>query len=348
MFEKNYQKNSNIYLKPNYFNLSSWNYGSYSPLNPCYKTYTNFPIKISKINNKTSSTIKMNLLRTKTNPQITKSNRIVTNDLLQNYNFEKKMNKFLSLGTFNAKNMNKTMNPKMTDKSTYKPKNKKIKKIKTDISEYKYKLSFNEWLNIKNKQIEYFNKIIKKSEKEDKIREEENKKIDIKYNMVKEQKFKEWCDKKNIENILKKKIKCRIKALKEEENKKKAERKQEIMDKWFKTQAEKMEKELITKRKQKKEQKEKQKEEIKLMREKRIKEREAFQKWREGKEKEKKIKIKEEKLKQKKEKEKNKKEYIKKKVKSFIIGPYTGASELRQALYNILETNLNKDENCSY
>ena len=43
-----------------------------------------------------------------------------------------------------------------------------------------------------------------------------------------------------------------------------------------------------------------------------------------------------------------KKEYIKKKVKSFIIGPYTGASELRQALYNILETNLNKDENCSY
>ena len=160
--------------------------------------------------------------------------------------------------------------------------------------------------------------------------------------------FKEWCDKKNIENILKKKIKNRIKALKEEENKKKAERKQEIMDQWFKTQAEKMEKELITKRKQKKEQKEKQKEEIKLMKEKRIKEREAFQKWREGKEKEKKIKIKEEKLKQKKEKEKNKKEYIKKKVKSFIIGPYTGASELRQALYNILETNLNKDENCSY
>ena len=325
MFEKNYQKNSNIYFKSNYFNLSSWNYGSYSPLNPCYKTHTNFPIKISKINNKTSSTIKMNLLRTKTNPQITKSNRIVTNDLLQNYNFEKKMKKFLSLGTFNAKNMNKTMNPKMTDK-----------------------LSFNEWLNIKNKQIEYFNKIIKKSEKEDKIREEENKKIDIKYNMVKEQKFKEWCDKKNIENILKKKIKSRIKALKEEENKKKAERKQEIMDQWFKTQAEKMEKELITKRKQKKEQKEKQKEEIKLMKEKRIKEREAFQKWREGKEKEKKIKIKEEKLKQKKEKEKNKKEYIKKKVKSFIIGPYTGASELRQALYNILETNLSKDENCSY
>ena len=62
-------------------------------------------------------------------------------------------------------------------------------------------------LGLKNKQIEYFNVIIKKSEKEEKIRDEENKKIEIKYKHIKEQKYKEWCYKKNHEFILKKEIK---------------------------------------------------------------------------------------------------------------------------------------------
>ena len=49
--------------------------------------------------------------------------------------------------------------------------------MKTDISEFKYKLNFTEWLNIKNKQIKYFRKLIKKNEEEEKIRDEKNKKI---------------------------------------------------------------------------------------------------------------------------------------------------------------------------
>ena len=251
MLEKNNQKNINLYIKKSSnYNLSSWNYGSYSPLNPFYNTHINFPSKKISSINPTLSTIKSKLLHTK-------SNRIVTNDLLQNYNFDKQMKKHESLGTFSARNMNKTMNPKMVDKNINKPKKMKIKKIKTNVSDYKYKLSFNEWLGIKNEQIKYFNKIIKKNEIDEKIRDEENKKIDIKYNQVKEQKYKEWCDKKNIENILKKKLKQRIKTLQVEENKKKIERKEEIMNHWFKTQAEKMEKESIQRKKQKREERQK-------------------------------------------------------------------------------------------
>ena len=51
-------------------------------------------------------------------------------------------------------------------------------------------------------------------------------------------------------------------------------------------------------------------------------------------------KKKEEKLKKEKEEEQKKKDFLKKKVKSFIIGPYTGAGDLRKALNSIIETNL--------
>ena len=63
---------------------------------------------------------------------------------------------------------------------------------------------------------------------------------------------------------------------------------------------------------------------------------------------EEKIRQKKEQEQKKKEKEQKKKEYLKKRVKSFIIGPYTGAGDLRKALYNILETKLNKENNQSF
>ena len=302
MSQKNIIKSSNVTINPNYYILSSWNYGSYSPTNPFYKTYINyFSSKLSKT-------------------------KIVTNDLMENINFEKNMKRHLSKGTFNPKNINRIIKPSKVKEYKDPKKKSKIRKIKTDITDYKYKLNFSEWLNIKNKQSEYFNSIIKKNKEEEKIKDEENRKIEIKYNHIKEQKYKEWCYRKNAEFILKKEIKKQLETYKENEKKKKLERKEEIMNSWFKAQAEKIEKEILTKRKLKKEEKEKQNLAKKKILEKKIRGKEAFQKWREEKDRDK----------------------IKKRVKSFIIGPYTGAGDLRKALYNILETKLNKENNQSF
>ena len=61
MLDKNNLKNINVYLKSNYYNLTSWNYGSYFPLNPFYKTHINFPPKsISTINHNISIFKKIN------------------------------------------------------------------------------------------------------------------------------------------------------------------------------------------------------------------------------------------------------------------------------------------------
>ena len=187
-----------------------------------------------------------------------------------------------------------------------------------------------------------------KLKREEKIRDIENRKIEIKYNKIKEQKYKEWCYKKNLECILKKEIKKQIETIKEKETKKKLERKEEIMNSWFRAQAKKIEKEITKKRKLKKEEKEKQNKMKKEILEKKIKGKEAFQKWREEKDKDKQRKKQEEKLRKRKEEELKKKEYLKKRIKSFIIGPYTGAGDLRKALNNILETNLAKGDNQSF
>jgi len=345
MSQKNGLNSNNVKINSNFYILSSWNYGSYSPTNPYYKTHLNFySSKLTKTNPNISTkkgTIPTTLSHSTIKPiQISKSKRIVTNDILENYIFQKNMKKHASLGTFSARNINRIVNPKKIYEHKDKKDKNKIRKLKTDISEYKYKLNFSEWLNIKNKQIEYFRSIIKKNQEEEKIRDEENKKIEIKYNKIKEQKYKEWCYKKNIENILQKEIKKQLESIKEKEKKKKLEQKEEVMNSWFKAQAEKIEKNLIQKRKQKKEEKEKRNLEKKEILEKKIKGKEAFIKWRQGKDKDIKKKKIEEKKRKKKEEELKKKEFLKKKVKSFIIGPYTGAGDLRNALYKILESNL--------
>ena len=345
MSQKNGLNSNNVKINSNFYILSSWNYGSYSPTNPYYKTHLNFySSQLTKTNPNISTkkgTIPTTLSHSTIKPtQISKSKRIVTNDILENYIFQKNMKKHASLGTFSARNINRIVNPKKIYEHKDKKDKNKIRKLKTDISEYKYKLNFSEWLNIKNKQIEYFRSIIKKNQEEEKIRDEENKKIEIKYNQIKEQKYKEWCYKKNIENILQKEIKKQLESIKEKEKKKKLEQKEEVMNSWFKAQAEKIEKNLIQKRKQKKEEKEKRNLEKKEILEKKIKGKEAFIKWRQGKDKDIKKKKIEEKKRKKKEEELKKKEFLKKKVKSFIIGPYTGAGDLRNALYKILETNL--------
>jgi len=225
---------------------------------------------------------------------------------------------------------------------------KNRKKLKSDTSDYKYKLTFTDWIKIKNKQRAFFRQIIKKNREKEDIMEQANKKIDSKYQEVKNKKFKEWLKKKNIELILKKEIEKQEQIKKEEEKKQKEEKKEEIMNNWFKVQAKKMEKEILEKRE--KIIMEKEKENLKKIEEKqkKILNRKAFKEWREKKEREIKMKKKEEKIKKQKEEEKKKRDYLKKTVKRFTIGPYTDAAALKEFQNILVEKNLNKEENESY
>ena len=361
MSEKNENPNKPIYQKNDFYLLSSWNYGSYSPTNPYYKAC----LKYKKYNTKTNPNHPQT--KTKSNfiyEKITEKNkynkkrhlkeeeRIVTNEYLKSYNYYKKMESLMKKGQFRPKSVTRikttNINNMVKDNNIISDRcQKKEKKLITDINsdkKIKCKLTFSDWLKVKDKQKEYCNIILRKHKIEEKKQKIENKKIDIKYNKIKEQKIKEWIQKKNFESIIKKEIEKRIEDFKEEEKKQRLERKEEIMNNWFKTQAEKMEKEFEEKKKKKVEEKKEKIRKKKEVEEKQKKGKEAFQKWKELKEQEMKIKKRKENINKKKEEEKKRREYLKRRVKSFIIGPYTDAAALREIQNNLMENNLNNSD----
>ena len=368
MSGKNDFPNKSIFQKNNNYLLSSWNYGSYSPCNPYYKTCMKYHYNSKTNPNNQQPKPKLNCDNTK---KITETNipnkkrrlkedeRIVTNEYLKSFYYYKKLQSFMKNGQFRPKSVTRI---KVNNINNFNDNNidsgrvrKNQKELKTDINsikkskkkekeKIKCKLTFAEWLQVKDKQRECFNIILKKNKIEENKKMIERKKKDIKYNKIKEQKIKEWLQKKNIENIIKKEIEKRIEDFKEEEKKQKMERKEEIMNNWFKTQAEKMEKEIEDKRRKKQEEKKEKIRKKKEIEEKKIKGKEAFKRWREIKEQEMKIKKRKENIKKRKEEEQKRKEYLKRRVKSFIIGPYTDAAALRQIQNNLMENNFNNSD----
>ena len=81
--------------------------------------------------------------------------------------------------------------------------------------DYKFRLSFDEWMEVKRKQQMIFNQIKKIKEEEDKKMEKMNMKVDKKYNEIKEKKYKEWLDNKNKEFRKEKQRKIQEEMLKE-------------------------------------------------------------------------------------------------------------------------------------
>ena len=367
MSKKNDFSNKSSNPKNNHFLLSSWNYGSYSACNPYYKTCMKYK-NVLKTNPNNQTKIKENFPQKKitgiNNPnkkrRLKEEERIVTDEYIKSFNYYKKMQGLMKNGKFRPKsvtrikvnNINNLDNDNNIISDREMQNNKKLitdinsqKKNKNNNKEkIKFKLTFAEWLQVKEKQKECFNIILQKSRMEEKKQKIENKKIDIKYKKIKEQKIKEWFQKKNIEMIIKKEIEKRIEDFKEEEKKQKMEKKEEIMNNWFKVQAEKMEKEIEEKKKKKQKIKKEKIRKIQEKKEKEIKGKEAFRKWKEMKEKEMKIKKRKENLKKKKEEQQKRKEFLKRRVKSFIIGPYTDAAALREIQNNLMETNLNNSD----
>lgn len=351
--------------KNNCYLLSSWNYGSYSPTNPFYKSYYNFKKSNSKTNInihpkqkaifRSTTTAQLSPINTpfyQQNPkrQLKEEDRIVTNEYLDCFNHYNKMQKHLKKGTFRPKSVNRIVNSNAVreNESLSKNGNKKEKKLKSDTCDYKYKLTFTEWLSVKNKQMAFINDIIKKNKKGEEMKEEFNKQVEKKYHEIKEQKYREWLKKKHNELMAKKEKEKENEMKKEEEKKQKEERKEEVMNNWFKIQAKKMEKELLEKREKILMEKEKANLRKIEKQQKQMLNKKAFKEWKERKEKEiKKRKIEEKKKKQR-EEEKKKRDLLKKRVKSFTIGPYTDAAALKEVQNYLVENNLNKEEEDMY
>ena len=190
------------------YSCSSWNYGAYSISNPYFvqenKTLQN---QHNQPNIPKTYNYSYNKFGKRILPE---EERIVTNDYMSTINHMKKM-KESELKKTKKKHNNKTIqkekqnegeeeqneeNISMSQNSNRK--NKKVD-IKTDTTEYKFRLSFDEWMEVKRKQQMIFNQIKKIKEEEDKKMEKINMKVDKKYNEIKEKKYKEWLDNKNKE-----------------------------------------------------------------------------------------------------------------------------------------------------
>ena len=79
-------------------------------------------------------------------------------------------------------------------------------------------------------------------------------------------------------------------------------------------------------------------------RQKEILNKKAFKEWIKKKERESKQKKYKERKQKEKEELKRKRDYLKKRVKSFTIGPYTDAAALKEVQNILVENNLNKEE----
>ena len=199
------------------YSLSSWNYGAYSMANPYYS--------VSRTQNSSNQGTSQLFYPKRT---LREDEKIVTNEYVRNLNNYKLINKNNKMKRCKSANASKmTVN---SDKN------------------YKYKLTYEEWCAVKEKQLEIFNKIKKMKESDDENMKIINQNVDIKYNEIKKQKYKEWLDRKNKEFRRKKLEELEKKMYEEEIKKAKEAEHEERMNEWFKRQAEKMEIEIINKR----------------------------------------------------------------------------------------------------
>jgi hypothetical protein len=318
------------------FSCSSWNYGSYSISNPYFKQ-GNRPTscQYQQLNMPKNTNYSYNKFGKRILPE---EERIVTNDYMSTINHMKSIKESelkKAKKRHNNKNIQKDKEKEGEEPvneenlTEYQNTNDKKVDIKTDTTDYKFRLSFEEWMEVKRKQQMIFNQIKKIKEEEDKKMEKLNMKVDKKYNEIKEKKYKEWLDNKNKE-FRKEKLRKLQKEMEEEQIKKlKDAEREERMNEWFKQQAQKMEVEILEHQMELKRKKEieKENEEKKKLRKKENKL--AFKEWKERKDEEMKI-IKQKKLEEEKLKESKSRHSAYNRNKGFTIGPYTDAGALKE------------------
>ena len=195
--------NGKYHQKPAQYSLSSWNYGAYSTSNPYYQQ------KPIVQNNKPIPNYPM----TAYGKRILKEDeKIVTDEILQNYKdlrvmhgIKPKMKRTKSANIYNrgkntTTNNNETSNNnnnEMTTTNNQITNNNNTNESKTNTSNYRFKLNFDEWAAVKDRQQTIYNKIKKIKEQEDEKMKRINKDVNEKYKEIAEQKYKAWLIKKN-------------------------------------------------------------------------------------------------------------------------------------------------------
>lgn len=341
----------------NQFSCSSWNYGAYSYSNPYYAQQINkYNTYLKPSENKTGAMIN------RPQPKLTnfgkrilrEEDKIVTNDYLRNINLLKKIEgkDLKNEGKFNKSKVKSTLHNDETynnnDVSATQNNNSGNQKSKFNKSEedYKFRLTFDEWCTVKDKQQAIFNKIKKLKEIEDQKMEKINRNVDKKYKEIKDQKYKEWLDNKNREIREKKRKKIEDEYIKEQEKIEKQKMKDIIMGEWFKRQAILIENEIKTKKTE-----EIQKKNEELAKKESEKERakethEVFKRWKEQKDMELREKKRNEMLMatvSKGNNRSNQSNFEKAITNGITIGPYTDAAELRK-IQKLLAENYQEGE----
>ena len=311
------------YINPNNnYSCSSWNYGAYAACNPCYVQQIKTPNPQNQIryippqNNQLYNKYGKRPLK--------EEERIVTNDYLQNINHMKKMEK--NKDRFRTKSaIGMRLNQRIEEKDEPNILDKNIKK---GVKNYNFGLTYEEWLQVKNKQKRIFNQIKKIKEQENEKMEKINMKVDKKYKEIKDKKYKEWLDNKNKEFRMKKQMKMQEELLKEEMKKEKDAEREEKMNEWFKAQAKKMEKEILEKQEELRKKKEKEQFDEEEKQRKRKESKIMFKQWKEKKDEELREKKKEKMMQEYETKSKSK--HSNYNNKGFTIGPYTDAGALKE------------------
>lgn len=173
------------YINPNNnYSCSSWNYGAYAACNPCYVQQIKTPNPQNQIR---YNPLQNNQIFNKYGKRpLREEERIVTNDYLQNINHMKKMEKNKDI--FRTKSAHGLRRTHRNDNAEANDQNLNTN-TKTDSSKYKFRLTYEEWLEVKNKQKMIFNQIKKIKEQEDEKMEKVNMKVDKKYKEIKDKKI---------------------------------------------------------------------------------------------------------------------------------------------------------------
>ena len=323
------------FVRPtNNFSCSSWNYGSYCAFNPSYITQSHPKM----VNNNNLSNQNKNIYNRYGKRVLRHDERIVTNEYLKGINYMKEMKK---------EELKRTKSANGIRKKTYRE-NNKVDNINNNNNEinninnvnesnnntnkkYHFQLTFEDWIEVKNKQKMIFNQIKKLKDLEDEKNEKLNMKIDKKYKEIKDKKYKEWLDKKNREFRRKKQEKIEEEIQKEEMKKETDALREEKMNEWFKQQAKKMEKEILQHQEEERIKKELERKKEEEKKKKKLDSKEKFREWKEKKDLEMKEKKREKMMEELEKKSKSKhstNHWMNN--KGFTIGPYTDAGALKE------------------
>ena len=315
------------FVRPtNNFSCSSWNYGSYCAFNPSYMSHSNQRVT----NNNNIPNQNINIYYRYGKRVLKADERIVTNDYLKGINYMKEMKK---------EELKRTKSANGIRRKTYRESNNNINNNNenelnnnnTNKKKYHFQLTYEDWIEVKNKQKMIFNQIKKLKDIEDEKNEKLNLKIDKKYKEIKDKKYKEWLDRKNREFRRQKQKKLEEEIEKEDKKKETDALREEKMNEWFKQQAKKMEKEILEHQEEERIKKQIEKEKEEEKKRKKIESKERFKEWKERKDIELKEKKREKKLEEIEKKSKSKHSTSHwMNNKGFTIGPYTDAGALKE------------------